>query len=80
MIRIAWTRKQLCRVDGSIANLTEDLWMTLNEEHYATAKRMISASSTKTFDIMIQINIQSSKELSQTRRRFGQSSTTTHRY
>ncbi len=31
-------------------DLTEDLWMTLNEEHYATAKRMISASSTKTFD------------------------------
>ncbi len=48
--RIAWTRKQLCRVDGSIANLIEDLWMTLNEEHYATAKRIISASSAKTFD------------------------------
>ena len=40
--RIAWIHKQLRRVDGSIANLTE--------EHYATAKRMISASSTKTFD------------------------------
>ncbi len=86
--RIARTRKQLCRVDGSIANLTEDLWMTLNEEHYATAKRMTSASSTKTFDESTfhsdrqthQINIQSSKELSQIRRRFGQSSTTTHRY
>jgi hypothetical protein len=44
--RIAWTRRQLCRVDERISSLNEELWMTLNEEHYATAKRMISASST----------------------------------
>ncbi|CAB4014446.1 Hypothetical predicted protein, partial [Paramuricea clavata] len=48
--RIAWTRRQLCRVDERILSLNEELWMTLNEEHYATAKRMISASSTKTFN------------------------------
>jgi hypothetical protein len=48
--RIAWTRRQLCRVDERISSLNEELWMTLNEEHYATAKRMISASSTKTFN------------------------------
>ena len=48
--RIAWTRRQLCRVDERIAILTEELWMTLNEEHYSTAKRMISASSTRTFN------------------------------
>jgi hypothetical protein len=47
--RIAWTRRQLCRVDERISSLNEELWMTLNEEHYATAKRMISASSTKTY-------------------------------
>ncbi|CAB4045316.1 Hypothetical predicted protein, partial [Paramuricea clavata] len=39
----------LCRVDECILSLNEELWMTLNEEHYATAKIMISASSTKTF-------------------------------
>ena len=39
-----------CEVDERIAILTEDLWMTLNEEHYSTAKRMISASSTRTFN------------------------------
>jgi hypothetical protein len=49
-VRIAWTRRQLCRVDERISSLNEELWMTLNEEHYATAKRMISASSTKTFN------------------------------
>ena len=48
--RIAWTRRQLCGVDERIAILTEELWMTLNEEHYCTAKRMISASSTRTFN------------------------------
>ncbi|CAB4040847.1 Hypothetical predicted protein, partial [Paramuricea clavata] len=48
--RIAWTRRQLCRVDQRILSLNEQLWMTLNEEHYATAKRIISASSTKTFN------------------------------
>ena len=48
--RIAWTRRQLCKVDERILSLNEELWMTLNEEHYATAKRMISASSTKTFN------------------------------
>ena len=48
--RIAWTRRQLCGVDERIAILTEELWMTLNEEHYSTAKRMISASSTRTFN------------------------------
>ncbi|CAB4022253.1 Hypothetical predicted protein, partial [Paramuricea clavata] len=48
--RIAWTRRQLCRVDERILSLNEQLWMTLNEEHYATAERMISASSTKTFN------------------------------
>ena len=48
--RIAWTRKQLCGVDERIAILTEILWMTLNEEYYSTAKRMISASSTRTFN------------------------------
>ena len=48
--RIAWTRRQLCGVDKRIAILTEELWMTLNEEHYSTAKRMISASSTRTFN------------------------------
>ena len=48
--RIAWTRRQLCGLDERIAILTEELWMTLNEEHYSTAKRMISASSTRTFN------------------------------
>ena len=48
--RIAWTRRQLCGVDERIAILTEELWMTFNEEHYSTAKRMISASSTRTFN------------------------------
>ena len=48
--RIAWTRRQLCGVDERIVILTEELWMTLNEEHYSTAKRMISASSTRTFN------------------------------
>ena len=48
--RIAWTRRQLCGADERIAILTEELWMTLNEEHYSTAKRMISASSTRTFN------------------------------
>ena len=48
--RIAWTRRQLCGVDERIAILTEELWMTLNEEHYSTAKRMISASPTRTFN------------------------------
>jgi hypothetical protein len=48
--RIAWTRRQLCRVDERISSLNEELWLTLNEEHYATAKRMISVSSTKTFN------------------------------
>ena len=48
--RIAWTRRQLCRVDERIAILTEELWMTLNEEHYSTVKRMISASSRSTFN------------------------------
>ena len=47
--RIAWTRRQLCRVDERISSLNEELWMTLNEKHYATAKIMISASTTKTF-------------------------------
>jgi hypothetical protein len=36
--RIAWTRRQLCRVDERISSLNEELWLTLNEEHYATAK------------------------------------------
>ena len=48
--RIAWTCRQLCGVDERIVILTEELWMTLNEEHYSTAKRMISASSTRTFN------------------------------
>ena len=48
--RISWTRRQLCGVDERIAILTEELWMTLNEEHYSTPKRMISASSTRTFN------------------------------
>ena len=48
--QIAWTRRQLYRVDKRIAILTEELWMTLNEKHYSTAKRMISASSTRTFN------------------------------
>ena len=47
---IAWTRRQLCRVDKRIAILAEELWMTLNEEHYSTAKKIISASSTRTFN------------------------------
>ena len=42
--------RQLCGVDERIAILTEELWLTLNEEHYSTAKRMISASSTRTFN------------------------------
>ena len=33
-----------------IAILTEEQWIALNEEHYSTAKRMISASSTSTFN------------------------------
>ena len=76
--RIAWTRRQLCGVDERIAILTEELWMTLNEEHYSTAKRMISASSTNiqqsTFhsDCQIhEIDVLWSEESSQTRRRFG---------
>ena len=32
--RIAWTRRQLCGLDERIVILTEELWMTLNEEHY----------------------------------------------
>ena len=48
--RIAWTRRQLYDVDERIAILTEELWMTLNEEHYSTAKKMISASSARTFN------------------------------
>ena len=48
--RIAWIRRQLCKADECISSLSEELWMTLNEEHYATAKRMIFASSTKTFN------------------------------
>ena len=67
--RIAWTRKQLCRGDGSIANLTEDLWMTLNEEHYATAKCMISASSTKTFDKARSTQITKFTKLTSSRRK-----------
>ena len=75
--RIAWTRRQLCVVDERIAILTEELWMTLNEEHYSAAKRMISASSTRTFnkarsDCQIhEIDVLWSEESSQTRRRFG---------
>jgi hypothetical protein len=48
--QIAWTRRQLCRVDECISSLNEELWMALKEEHYATAKTMISASSTKTLN------------------------------
>ena len=48
--RIAWTRRQLYGVDESIATLNEKLWMTSNEEHYSTAKRMIFASSMRTFN------------------------------
>ena len=48
--RIAWTRRQLYGVDESITTLNEKLWMTSNEEHYSTAKRMIFASSMRTFN------------------------------
>ena len=48
--QIAWTRRQLYGVNERIAILTEELWMTLNEKHYSTAKRMISASSKRTFN------------------------------
>ena len=48
--RIAWTRRQLCGLDERIVILTEELWMTLNKQHYSTAKRMIPASSTRTFN------------------------------
>ncbi|XP_028394526.1 uncharacterized protein LOC114518725 [Dendronephthya gigantea] len=48
--RIAWTRKQLSGVDDNIATLTEELWLTFEEEHFAVAKRMIDASFTRTFN------------------------------
>ena len=48
--RIAWTLRQLCGVDERIAILTEELWVTLNEEHFSTVKRMVSKSSTRTFN------------------------------
>ncbi|XP_028412199.1 uncharacterized protein LOC114535023 [Dendronephthya gigantea] len=48
--RIAWTRKQLSGVDDNIATLTEELWLTFEEKHFAVAKRMIDASFTRTFN------------------------------
>ena len=47
---IAWTRRQLHRVDDDLASKTEELWLTLNEDRYATARRMITASSMRTFN------------------------------
>ncbi len=45
------------------------MWMTLNEEHYATAKRMISASSTKTFDKARSTQIAKFTKLTSSRRK-----------
>ena len=74
--RIAWTRRQLYGVDEMMVIFTKELWMTFNEEHYSTAKRMISASSTRTFNKarstqiakFTKLTSYGEKEVSQTRR------------